>query len=130
MDWLGDIGGLIEALSYLFHVVFAPFWKFSYSSFMMSSLFRVRPPYNSQLKQALKALPRVPNISVLFYYTCCWSKRRKNYQRQLLNSQSELNSEMDFKKFIERQRMQTTMLLSLLSGRQTFCAMKLSRMTI
>lgn len=46
LDWLGDIGGLIDALSYLLHFCLAPFFSFSYASLMMAKFFRseIVPP--------------------------------------------------------------------------------------
>ena len=40
LDWLGDVGGLIDAFSYLVKFILLPFMQFSYSSFMLSNLFR------------------------------------------------------------------------------------------
>ena len=52
------------------------------------------------------------------------------YHRRLENAQSQLDHELDLKKFIGRQRMQTTALLSLLSGQQTLIATKMSRLIV
>ena len=44
LDWLGDIGGLIEAFQYLTQFVLKPFLKFSYASFIVSNFFRLKEP--------------------------------------------------------------------------------------
>ena len=48
----------------------------------------------------------------------------------LTKSQSRINKEMDLKKFLLRQRIQTNAILGLLSGRQSFFVDKMSQMTI
>lgn len=39
-DWLGDIGGLNDALFIILEVMLLPFKKFAYSSFILTQLFR------------------------------------------------------------------------------------------
>lgn len=43
LSWLGDIGGLIDSLYYLIFLLLKPFSKFSLSSLLLGSLFRVQP---------------------------------------------------------------------------------------
>ena len=40
LDYLGDIGGLIDALYYLIRLVLAPFWQFIFSSHLLTRLFK------------------------------------------------------------------------------------------
>ena len=55
---------------------------------------------------------------------------RTNYRKMILKSQSSLSKELDLRKFIYRQRLQTTAILGLLSGRQSFFVDKLSQLVI
>ena len=48
----------------------------------------------------------------------------------LIKSQSTLNKELDLRKFIYRQRLQTTAILGLLTGRQSFFVDKMSQLVI
>ena len=51
LDYVGDVGGLIDGLNYLFAFLFAPFWKFKFSTQMLTSLFRDGPgPDHNPLK--------------------------------------------------------------------------------
>ena len=67
-----------------------------------------------------------------FRYTCCCrcEPRTKRMKQMLMKSQSSLQKEMDLKKFIMRQRLQTISLLSLLNGRQSFFVDRLSQMVV
>ena len=40
LDFFGDIGGFIDVLNYLFTFILAPFWKFNFSSKILTRLFR------------------------------------------------------------------------------------------
>ena len=57
---------------------------------------------------------------------CC----NKNYQKLLKKSQSTLIKELDLQKFLYRQRLQTTAILGLLNGRQSFFVDKMSQLVI
>lgn len=48
----------------------------------------------------------------------------------LMKSQSELSKELDLKKFLHRQRLQSVAILGLLNGRQSFFVDKMSQMFI
>ena len=102
LDWLGDIGGLIEAFSYLTQFILKPFLKFSYASFVVSNFFRLKEPVHSQqfensnhnhiqkLKDVFMTVPRPKSQSFLWYYLCQWSRERKVYRAMLEKSQSKL----------------------------------------
>ena len=66
-------------------------------------------------------------MQYFYYYFCCLSKQRKSYSLKLKNATSQLDRELDLKKFISRQKLHTQALLSLLSGKQTFYFAKMSR---
>ena len=42
LDWLGDLGGLFDALYYLFAVLAAPFASYSLKATLLTALFRYR----------------------------------------------------------------------------------------
>ena len=52
------------------------------------------------------------------------------YRQMLRKSNSQLNKEMDLKKFLVRQRLQTTAVLALLTGRQSFIVDKMCQMNL
>ena len=104
LDWLGDIGGLYDALYLLIKLVLFPFLHFKYSSFLMTGLFRAKPEGGyliasrssegaskiQVLKEALKTMPAISTMRFLFYITCCCSQRRKNYQIKLQKAKAQL----------------------------------------
>lgn len=53
-----------------------------------------------------------------------------NYKKMMNKAKSSLSKELDLRKFVYRQRLQTTALLGLLSGRQSFFVDKMSQMVI
>lgn len=55
---------------------------------------------------------------------------RTNYKRMMNKAKSSLSKELDLRKFIYRQRLQTTALLGLLSGRQSFFVDRMSQLVI
>ena len=42
LDYIGDIGGLIDALYYMIIFLLSPLWKFKFSSKLLIGLFRVK----------------------------------------------------------------------------------------
>ena len=46
LSWLGDIGGLIDALKYAVQFIMAPYAAFSAKSTLLKSLFRMKPHYD------------------------------------------------------------------------------------
>ena len=74
-------------------------------------------------------------FSKLLSCFCCFQNTKmfmetSRYKRFLSNSKSTLTKEMDLKKFLIRQRLQTTALLGLLSGRQSYLVDKMSQLII
>ena len=62
------------------------------------------------------------------YFLCCRLTRRKQFHSKLLQAKKQLKRELDIEKFIKRQRMLTTAILSLLSGKQIYYASKMAQM--
>lgn len=69
-------------------------------------------------------------MNFLFYCLCFRSKRRKDYRRKLDKAEAQIESVMDFGRFIHRQRQHTIAILSLLTGRQAHIVTKISRLLI
>ena len=66
-------------------------------------------------------------MNFLAYFFCRKSNRRKEYRKHMTKAAMQISKEMDLKKFIMRQRMQTIARLSLLSGRQIYLAVKMAQ---
>ena len=54
LDWLGDVGGLIDALRYLCKFLIGPVTSFSLQATLLSTLFRQRP---SEVFKRLVSIP-------------------------------------------------------------------------
>lgn len=153
LDWLGDLGGLLDALYLFGFVMIHPIARFAVDSKILSSLFRYRGSEDGLLRRTLSArnlsyhrhdLGRqetfndgtlidsirkdfqrykpIKKISILQWIFQC----RKNYKKMMNKAKSSLNKELDLGKFIYRQRLQTTAVLGLLSGRQSFFVDRMS----
>ena len=127
-----------------------PVANFALQSTLLISLFRFRPSdqfkrsfskksevffnqhFNQQdlenetLLQAMrKEFSLTKTIQRMSFYAANFLCDR-NYKRLLLKSRSALTKELDLKKFIIRQRLQTTAILGLLTGQQSFFVDKMS----
>lgn len=112
LDWLGDVGGLNDALFIIVQIALTPFTKFYYASFIMRQIFRWKPAgpqlekadKESVLKEkALEKTTRIDHMDYLKYCFCyCWSKRRETHRRTLIKAWSKLDKEMDLRKFLIR----------------------------
>ena len=81
----------------------------------------------------MKAIDKQSFWIYLFNALCCFCRKKskaRDYNWWLSKSQSSLSKEMDLRKFIIRQRLQTKAVLGLLSGRQSFFVDKMSQMII
>ena len=143
LEYLGDIGGLLDAMLFIAHIALYPVYNFNVSNFLTQRLFRKKTSSDdaSSSPQSPKSddLPsfqqyflsgkRIKGMEFLFY-TFCRTKSRKSYKAQLRKANQILDRELDLQKFIMRQRMQSTAILSLLTGRQLFCAAQMSQLLI
>ena len=43
LDLIGDIGGLIDGLYYMFSILLSQFWRFNSARFILTHLFRENP---------------------------------------------------------------------------------------
>ena len=117
LDWLGDIGGLTEALLFLCKMALLPFLKFEKASFILTRLFRFRSKNTdeqklnssqnkldslSKLKHAFKRTKGIKSMQFLSYFFCRCSKDVKEYRKKLVRAKSQVQRELDLKKFIMR----------------------------
>ena len=142
LDWLGDMGGLLDALYLIGMMIMSPFAEWALKTELLSSIFRFRGSEEalklrtksrkrldfirnffsmknledkhilSSLKNDFHLMKPIKKISCFRSFMCC----RQNYRKMILKSQSSLTKELDLRKFIYRQRLQTTAILGLLSG--------------
>ena len=143
LDWLGDLGGLLDALYLIGYVLISPLATFAINSKLLSTLFRYRGSDEGLIKRTLSArkisyeksnftgskfdnnqlidnikndfqqykpIKRIGILSQIFF---C----RRNYRKMMNKAKSALDKELDLQKFIYRQRLQTTAILGLLTGR-------------
>ena len=66
LDFLGDIGGLIDAMKYIVAFLLSPYWNFKYASFMLTKVFRV--------ESSVRFIP---------YTLCFCTEIHKRYKRLL-----------------------------------------------
>jgi hypothetical protein len=52
LDWLGDLGGLMDALYVFCHLIVAPIATFNMQAVLMAKLFRERPSETSFSRQS------------------------------------------------------------------------------
>lgn len=156
LDWLGDMGGLLDSLYMITAVIIYPISQFALKTKLLSQLFRYKGGRDELIRrmtsQNMSIFKSTRNVScgmetesilksirldfqnmipikrVNCYrsFFCCL----KNYRQMLLKSQSKISKELDLRKFIYRQRLQTTAILGLLTGRQNFFVDKMSQLVI
>ena len=51
LDWLGDIGGLLDALKYLVQIIIMPYVSYTYKSQLLTKMFRFQPSQSSELEK-------------------------------------------------------------------------------
>ena len=69
-------------------------------------------------------------LSTICFYKCNQDNNAKRYRRFMNKSRSRVSKELDFQKFILRQRVNTTAVLGLLSSRQSFFVDKMAQMVL
>ena len=94
LDWMGDLGGITEALNFFFSWLLLPFTSYAYKSRMMQHLFRYNPsgqkPINLHVegKDDSNDLKRIfqktlPLKVVHFCRITCCGKAHSRYKRLL-----------------------------------------------
>ena len=115
LDWIGDIGGLNDALVLLIKIILIPYTSFKKESFLLTKIFRFKSsstPDSSIKSVSVENLLRIKTIS---YFLNCFGiclTRRNRFKKMMVKSQKSLRKEMDLQKFIMRQRLSTVAILS------------------
>ena len=159
LDWMGDCGGLFDALVMVIGFFVGPLAMFSMQATLLSSFFKFKPKGDDSAqstgsdqtaKQFLElscnpekttkddlavAETIIRDFSLQrsieklgFYATNLLCK--KSYKKKMVKAHSKLEKELDLQKFIHRQRLWTTSMLGLLTGRQSLFVNKMSQMII
>ena len=146
LEWLGDVGGLFDALLIIGALIASPMVSFTMRLNVMHSIFRYvaslnqidpdvkkmqfRERMRSHLNWDIDKLETIPtknfcsaNISLLI----C---RHSRYKRMMGKANVSVAKELDLLKFIRRQRFTQYALFALMNGRQLFMTDKLSNMLI
>ena len=149
LDWLGDMGGLLDAMYFIGAIILSPFSRYALKSELINTMFRYRKSDESagpglrrtnsavhatyrrrfsssmetvedenillnnirhdfQQMMPIKAL-KMSCFKIVF---CCRSRPHKI----MLKSQHSMQKELDLRKFIYRQRLQTHAVMGLLTG--------------
>lgn len=137
------MGGLLDSLYSISCLVIYPIAQITLKTKLLSQLFRYRGSQfglllrmnsswrlwkttmrdksnASETDNIVQSIRReFQNMKPISKINCCRQTFccLKNYKKMLLKSQSALNKELDLRKFIYRQRLQTTAILGLLNGR-------------
>ena len=140
---MADVGGLNDSLYIIAQVILLPFTSFYNASFLTRTIFRYKKKVSGEENYAnktdresitkaksLQKTVKIAHMSWLRFCLCRYSEQRQMHRKALFQAQSKLDKEMDLKKFITRQRLQTTAFLALLTGKQSFFIDKLSQMVI
>ena len=128
LDWLGDIGGLLDALYFLGYIFISPLANYAKNSKLLSTLFRYRgsdeslfarqfsslklnyitksfksKTYNAEdliddIKKDFQKYKPIKRISFWAQKLFC----RKNYSKLMNKARSKLDKELDLRKFIYR----------------------------
>ena len=145
LDFLGDLGGLYDALRYLFKALLIPFITFQREQAIMKSLFSQKKPietedenyFHMQLRgerskrersRALKTdVVSIEAVKNYRYNPCRKSRKQKKMQTYY---KRQMDKELDLQRFIERQRASMSAILCLLSHSQLLFVNKLSKMVL
>ena len=159
LDWLGDLGGLFEALCRVCQWILAPVSSFALKATLLSNFFFFQPkakPTNehhfrrqlssssnhrieSKSQKDKNKLTLLESIHAEFMFVTSIKKMSfylanllcdKAYKKKMLKSHNRLTKELDLRKFIHRYRMFTTAIIGLLTGPQSLFVYKMSQLII
>ena len=138
LEWLGDTGGLFEALKTIGSFLLGPISAFALRVELLTLVFRQAPSAKTDPKpQTLNALQSGKGME-------CFSKSAEHFEKQgylanLLNCNKRsrylklldkasraIDKELDLVKFFEQRRMQTFAILAILSTPQRLITQKMS----
>ena len=115
LDWIGDIGGLNDALVLLIKIILIPYTSFKKESFLLTKIFRFKSsstPDSSIKSVSVENLLRIKTIPYFLSVFGICLTRRNRFKKMMVKSQKSLRKEMDLQKFIMRQRLSTVAILS------------------
>ena len=154
LDWMGEWGGLMDALHSISTVIISPYSAFALHSYLVSlGIVKVLPKtknkkkdskrkylqtQNQELRQKdgmLKELLRnfgkatqiQPSNAVKAFFERCSNPKKYKIR---MKAQALMDRELDLEKFIKRMRMQLTLALGLLTARQKIYVERTSRLLI
>ena len=113
MDWIGDVGGLIDGLRLIGIFLVAPIAAFSLRVELFSTAFKSMPNYGSVCD--LDGQFQQPSYGLIATYLCPCSAKRARYKKTLLKAESQFLSQLDVVKIVQRQRTTLLSLMSILS---------------
>ena len=96
--------------------------SYNFQSLILTRIFKGKnkhKDYKNELEQvqtAFESNHRIQSMPYLKYIFCRLSEKRKAYHRKLQTAESKLLRELDLSRFLQKQKMQTIAILSLLSG--------------
>ena len=148
LEWLGDIGGLKDALFPLGFLLVYPIAEFAKDSAILGSLFKFRPS-QPKLTQSIDYLfakaddkgklklqdkivydfKNLQKIALLGFFRYFCTKQTK-YKKWLRKIEGVIDKELDFAKFIHFKRITKTAMVALLSSTQKTFADKFSQLVI
>ena len=100
LDWLGDIGGLFDALRLMALYLIAPISTYALKQKLMAHTFVIEEKQDSSKSQ--------------FFHCLCCSQKRTKYHAEMRKASRVVVKELDLVKFIEQRRMATLSILALL----------------
>lgn len=159
LDWLGDLGGLFEALSIMSQWLIAPVASFALKATLLSNFFFFQPKsetknehhfsnqlsissnskFESKSQKDKAKLTLLESIYAEFMFVTSIENMSfylvnllcdKAYKKKMFKSHNRLTKELDLRKFIHRQRVFTTAVIGLLSGPQSRFVDKMSQLIL
>ena len=128
LDWIGDVGGLLDGLKIVGSFLVAPIAAFSLRSELLSTVFKSAPNYGSV--SHLDGQFEKPSYSLIATYLCPCSPKRVRYKKTLLQAEFQFFRQLDVVKFVQRQRMTLLSLMSILRPDQRILVQHVSEMLI
>ena len=125
LEWLGDVGGLFDALSLIGKILLGPLSAFALKSELLTSVFKKVGDISdhegssdtaNRISMPWKSPTKISQLNFFYALLRCFFCRTKQdkYARMLGKSEVAIESELDLIKFMERQRLQSLALIALL----------------
>lgn len=133
LEWLGDVGGLFDALYYLAYFFVTPLTTYKLRIELLSSVFRSsklseQNEVGSKWWQNNENMSSFRKRSIFYLVTHC--RKTKNYRHLLKQSEEAIKGQLDLAKFLQRLKYQSLAVLALLSWRQKLAVSKMSPLVL